>query len=159
MDCPNLMIFIPKFHIFEIMKGQLYTAFCLGWLLLSVQWIYIILTSNFLPRSRPLWWNFKLWQRIKVGILNNSYSYSFPKPKQLFNKDHFAVYNNTLWESLPLLPGQNIWRTLYNTGVYKKYEIRFTSKLAYFEGIFKLLTKEHQELPFFKCSLVLRTKI
>ena len=50
---------------------------------------------------------------MKVGILNNLYRHLFPIPKQLFSKDYFAVYNNTLWENLPLLPGQKILRTLY----------------------------------------------
>ena len=50
---------------------------------------------------------------MKVGILNNLYSHLFTIPKQLFSKYYFAVYNNTLWENLPLLPGQKIWRTLY----------------------------------------------
>ena len=104
---------MPKFHIFEIMKGQYYLTFFLGWLLLSVQWLCKILNKSFLPWSLALWWNFKLWTRMKVSILNNLYSHLFTMPMQLFSKYYFAVYNNTLWENLPLLPGQKIWRTLY----------------------------------------------
>ena len=42
---------------------------------------------------------------MKVGILNNLYSHLFPIPKQLFIKDYFAVYNNTLWEKFAFITG------------------------------------------------------
>ena len=104
-----------KISCFWNHEGSISFNFFLWWLFLSVQWLCKILHKNFPPWSLALWWNFKLWQRMKVGILINLYSHLFPIPKQqLFSKDYFAVYNNTLWENLPLLPDQKIWRTLYN---------------------------------------------
>ena len=62
-----------------------------GWL--WAKWLCKILNKSFPPWSLALWWNFKPWQRMKVGILKILYIHLFPIPKQLFRKDYFAVYN------------------------------------------------------------------
>ena len=86
------MIFMPKFHIFEIIKGQFYSTF-LYKCSISLLTLKNLEKKKFCHERWLFGW---IWQRMKAGILNNLYIYIFPIPKQLFSKDYFAVYNNTL---------------------------------------------------------------
>ena len=81
---------------------------------------------------------------MKVGILNNVYSHLFPVPKHLFSKDYFAVYNNTLWENLPLLPGQKIWRTLYKKDERRKIHIHTNLPVAMWQSQVCFINKPNE---------------